>query len=510
MTDVVAKAMAAVTALLLVGVLAVLVVSSQPSADARKVVAQFDDAFPLIEGMNVRVDGAIAGSVGSIDVTEDGLAEVELRIDDQVEAPRADATAAIRQQDTTGDSYVAYEPGRAARALPEQDGAPTIRCDPEVPGGRCRNTLVAPRFDDLLNAFGERERAGIQLVLTELARAVDERGGDLNRAALDLRPALVSANDALTQVNRQNAALRRVIRDAEAVTGQAAARRRSLGRSIDALARTLRATAAETPALDAGLERLPATAARLRSTMASLRGAATAATPLAAELGRGAPALARALDRAPAFLGDLDRFLGRARPTLDLTRRLVRSATPTIEADPERVVTGPFDLAPAISNMLRGVLGEDETIEVLFNEKFGLGAVAGEPGNQQFYPAEHAPRRWLRVSAVLNCEIFGARVRPGCLADLLSAARRADRRGARRREPVSRPRPERPQVPAPAPGRPAAPDRPAPPLPDVVRGVRQAIDGLTGALGARPADRPDRPRPASPQGADGLLDFLLR
>jgi len=501
-TDAVARVMFAVTVLLVVPTLAFLYLSSRPSPDDDQVVAQFEDAFPLVEGMNVRVGGAIAGSVGKISVNDEGVAEVLLLLDEKVERPRADATAAIRQQDTTGDSYVAFEPGRARRALPDIDGRPTIACSGRGKA-RCPRTLVAPRLDDLLNAFGSSERTGIQLTLTELARAVDGRGKDLNRAAIDLRPGLAAANRALVDVNRQNKALRDFIGDAEAVTGQAARRRVSLGRSVDALAATLEVTAAETASLDAGLKRLPATVRQGRSTMSALRRTATAARPLANELRAGAPQLATAIQRAPSFLGDLRSFLVRAQPTLKATHRLLRAAGPTIEAGPTRVVTGAFDLAPAISNLLRGVLGEDETIEVLFNEKFGLGAASAEPGNQPGYPADHADRRFMRVTAILNCEGFGIEVRPGCLVDLLNTARARDaasvrggrrsqdtgapaRRVDRRRAPGSAPRPE------PAGGAPP----PAPPTPT-----------------SPPAPAPSQPAPApAPSGQDvrNLLDYLLK
>ena len=313
MTDAVARVMFVVTLLLVVPTLGYLYLSSRPSPDKGQVVAQFEDAFPLIEGMNVRVGGAVAGSVGRINVSDDGLAEVMLVLDEGVARPRADATASIRQQDTTGDSYVAFAPGRSREPLKKVDGRPTIECS----GGasqRCPRTLVAPRLDDLLNAFGPAERTGIKLTLQELSRAVDGRGRDLNRAALDLRPGLVAANRALADVNTQNKALRDVIGDAEAVTGQAADRRRALARSIEALEATLDVTAAETSSLDQGLRRLPATVRRGRSTMASLRRTATAARPLAVEVRDGAPQLATAVRQAPGFLGDLRSFLVRARP----------------------------------------------------------------------------------------------------------------------------------------------------------------------------------------------------
>jgi phospholipid/cholesterol/gamma-HCH transport system substrate-binding protein len=433
--DIVAKTMAVICGALLVGISAVLYVTSRPAVGTGEVVAEFEDAFPILEGMFVRVDGAIAGSVGSVEVTEDGLARVTLVLDESIEEPSSDATAAIRQQDTTGDSYVAFEPGDSDKPLREVDGKPTIECGAESPTAPCKATLSAPRFDDLLNAFGPSERTGVKLVLLELSRALDQRGDDVNAAALELRPAMEAANEAFAEVQSQNAALRAVIEDAENVTSQAASKRTELAELIDGLETTLVATASESDGLDAGLERLPETIVQARTTMGALANAAEAGLPLARDVEARAPELAAVIDAAPGFLDDTEAVLDRSAPTIELTRRLLRSGAPTIKADPSRVVTGPFDLAPAASNLLTGVLGDDNTIKALFGDdsggvgpgtldRAGLGAVAVEPGNQPGYPADHENRNFVRISAVLNCTMFGVPVEPGCLTSVLGPRRR--------------------------------------------------------------------------------------
>jgi hypothetical protein len=96
------------------------------------------------------------------------------------------------------------------------------------------------------------------------------------------------------------------------------------------------------------------------------------------------------------------------------------------------VITGAFDLTGATADLLNTVLGGEDAFPALFGDdsygvgegtlgKRGFGAVAVEPGDQLGYPASHAPRNWLRVSGVLNCEIFGRPVEPGCLAGVLDS-----------------------------------------------------------------------------------------
>lgn len=427
MPDLLAKGVAITVAALLAIVVGILVFTSRPPAGAQTVTAEFDNAFPLIEGMYVRVDGAIAGSVGSIEVNERGNAEVDLILNDSIEPASSDATAAIRQQDTTGDSYVAFEPGDSGEPLPED----AIVC---ADYDTCERTLVAPRLDDLLNSFGPSERAGIKLILVETAKALDRRGADLNAAALELKPALEQSNVALAQVAEQNEALEQLIVSAENVTGQAAKRDRELGDLVGSLAATLDTVERETASLDAGLERLPETTERARTTLAQLTAAATAARPLAEDSAAGAPLLASSLERFPGFLDNASAFMTDTRSTLKLTRRVLDAAQPTLEIGAENVVTGSFDLVGATADLLNSVLGGEDAFPALFGDdsygegegtlgKRGFGAVAVEPGNLPGYPANHEPRNWLRVSAVINCEVFGVPIRPGCLTEALTSLR---------------------------------------------------------------------------------------
>ncbi len=389
--------------------------------------AEFDNAFPLIEGMYVRVDGAIAGTVGKITVNDRGNADVVLRLDDSIEPPQSNASAAIRQQDTTGDSYVAYDPGDSGKPL----GSQGIVCQSY---DRCDHTLVAPRLDDLLNSFGAQQRAGIKLILSETAKSLDGRGDDLNAAALKLKPALEQADVALEQVNSQNEALKQLLSSTENVTGQLADHNQQLGNLIGSLSATLDTVQGQTAPLDAGLAKLPQTASRARTTLAALTRTAQTAQPLADDTAKAAPLLASALRRFPGFLDNASHFLTDTRSTLVLTKRVLRTAQPTLEIGKKRVVTGLFDLTGATADLLNSVLGGKAAFPALFGDdsyghgsgtlgQRGFGSVAVEPGDLPGYPSSWEPRNWLRVNAIINCEVFGVPIHPGCLTEALSSLR---------------------------------------------------------------------------------------
>ena len=126
--------------------------------------------------------------------------------------------------------------------------------------------------------------------------------------------------------------------------------------------------------------------------------------------------------------------------------------------------------------------------------------MAVEPGNLPGYPESHADRRWLRVSAVFNCEVFGVPVEPGCLADVIGAgagvrdedgladeaAEAVDVRGGGEPGGVD------PTAPAPAPAGPGG-------------GLGGILDNLPGLGTGEP---PNVPEPVSPQAVEDLLDFL--
>jgi phospholipid/cholesterol/gamma-HCH transport system substrate-binding protein len=417
-TPLMARLVAVATAFLLAATLGVLYFTSNPGTGDSSVKAEFEDTFPLLPGMHVRVFGAVAGSVDDVELTDHGTAVVTMRLNEGTAPPSSDATASIRQQDITGDSYVSLSPGDSAEPLGD-DVIPTSR------------TLVAPRFDDLLNSFDPQVREGLQLLFVELGKALERRGEDLNAAALHLRPGLEAANQALAEVRSQNLTLKQLVLDAEQVTGQAAGRARELGALVDSLATTTRATAAHAPALDRALEVAPETAAAARDVLTRLERAAIAGRPLALTLASAAPDLAQASILLGPFVADASAALEAAEPTLRLVERLLRASEPTLATDPEHALTAPFDLAAASGGLLDTLLGDPALMRSLFgadaygqgpskDDDVGLGSLAVELGTQDGYPGNDPERRFLRAKPILNCEVFGLPIEPGCLLDFLS------------------------------------------------------------------------------------------
>jgi virulence factor Mce-like protein len=387
-----------------------------------RVQAEFTDAHGLVVGNDVRIDGAPAGRVDSITLSDHGTAIVGMRLNDGLAAPRADATAAVRPVDLLGDTYVALGPGQATAAL--RGPIPTT------------HTLNDPRLDDLLRVFRAPQRAGLKAMLVELGIALDNRGTDLNQAALQLRPTLAAAQTVMQELSSQNADLRAFVVDADRVVAQGAARSRDLGTLINSLAATLRTTAAHGPGLDAGLATLPAALIQARRTAGNLAGTARAARPLAVQLAGAASNLAIAATRFGPFLTSLTTAAHDIRPTLRAATDVLSRGDRTLAALASglRAVTiaGP-PVNRLTPELVRSAPGIAQGFFVNFPDQ------ATEPGTQPFDPFANPLRDYWRGAGVFSCQSFGLPIAPGCLSKFLAATDAAPRTAARADNIVSHP-----------------------------------------------------------------------
>src|SRR4051794_20439650 len=366
--------------------------------------AEFQDARGLVEGNDVRVDGAPAGTVEDMELTDHGTALVKMKLDDGIRRPTANATAAIRPVDLLGDTYLALDPGDAQTQL---QGA--------IPESR---TLNAPRLDDLLRAFGDPQRQALKVLLVEGGVALDHRGADLNKAALELGPALSAADGAMRELGSQNASLRSFVENAEHVTSQAAGRNTELGNLVDSLDTTLGATASSSADLDRGLAELPPTLSQIQSTTGRLASTARAALPLAQSLRTSAPGLSQAAVRLGPFLGSTRRAAEDLHPAIDRASTLLSENADTFAALRTGLGQAAAD-SPGFTRFMDAVEPAAPAISAGFFKNFPDQAT--EPGNQPFDPFADPRRHYWRGAAVITCQTFGLRIHPGCLQDFLKS-----------------------------------------------------------------------------------------
>ncbi len=482
-----AQAPGAVAAVMLLAVAIVLVVLVSRDAGGTIVRAEFTSASGLLEGNEVRVQGAPVGSVDRIELTKRDTALVTMRLQDGIESPRRDATAAIRPVDLLGDNYVTLSLGDDAVPL-KGTIAP-------------RSTSNAPRLTDLLSVFRPSVRRGLHALFVELGKGVDRRGEDIGRAAVALRPGLDATDELMGELGSQRASLRGLIEDARRTTRQLASRDRALGGLVDSLATTLRTTADNSRALDQTLEAAPGLLVRLGRTSRGLSQTARAATPLAHSVRSAAPQLTRATRDLPPFLDKTERAIKPTRPLLRRLREFLVDGQPTFS----QLETGLGKLrgaAPDLRSLVSALIPAAEPISEGFFVNFAdQGA---EPGTQPFDPTADPARRYWRGAAVFTCEAFGVKIAPNCLDQFLDSPSKS---AAAENNAPSEPSPGREErtpagtvPPSLKPKLPTLPD-PRQIVPKVLNPAAKALDKLADALAPPPPDGATNDR--------NLLDFLL-
>ena len=446
--------------------------------------AEFTSASGLLEGNEVRVQGAPAGSVDRIELTKRNTALVTLRLKDGIQSPRRDATAAIRPVDLLGDNYLTLSLGEAAAPL-----RGTI-----TPA----STSNAPRLSDLLSVFRPSVRRGLHALIVELGKGVDRRGDDLGRAAVALRPGLEATDELMRELGSQRASLRDLIEHAHRTTRQLASRDRALGGLVDNLGTTLQTTADHRRALDETLEAAPGLLVRLGRTSRGLSQTARAATPLARSLRVAAPELSRATRDLPPFLDETERAIKPTRPLLRRLRDLLVDGQPTftqLRAGLGELRTAAPDLRSLVSALIPAAEPVSEGFFVNFADQ------GAEPGTQPLDPLADPARRYWRGAAVFSCESFGVKIAPNCLDQFLdSPSKSASSEKNARSEPGPAREQRTPAGAAPPSAKPKLPD-PRQIVPKVLNPAKKALDKLADALAPPPPDGATNDR--------NLLDFLL-
>jgi len=144
---------AAVAALILA---AVAVAYALLHKDGYEVKARFRAVSVLVKGNVVKVAGERAGTVDSIRLTDDGLAEVGMRLDDRYKPLRQGTTAVIRAQSLSGSAsrYVELH-------IPPAGGAP-------IPDGgviAANDTSTEADLDEFFDTFDPRTRVGLRSLI---------------------------------------------------------------------------------------------------------------------------------------------------------------------------------------------------------------------------------------------------------------------------------------------------------------------------------------------------------
>ena len=265
------------------------------------VTAEFINAGQLVKGNEVKAGGVTVGSVKSIDVTEDGHAEVKLGISDgDYEPLRRGTQVMIKQASLSGiaNRYVDLKLGPANGE--EIDDGGVIGPD---------QTATAVELDQIFNLFDRRTRTGLQDFFKGSATMLRGRGKELRNGIHYLNPALSTGARLFHELTRDDRLLKRFLVDSGTLVNTLAQRRSDLTGVVRNLDATFGALGSQQDALAESVERLPPFMRRANTTFVNLRSA---------------------LDDVDPFVDAAKPAVRRLGPFLDQARLFVRDGEPTI------------------------------------------------------------------------------------------------------------------------------------------------------------------------------------
>lgn len=287
--------------------------------------ARFSDAGQLVPGDLVTVAGHQVGAVGAINLTGNGLADVQLNITDNSLTPlRRGTIATIGQTSLTGvaNRFVGLSPGT---------GSP-LASGTVLPLTQTRGIVD---LDTLLDTLTPRVRSSLEGLLRSGAYLVAQpTASQLNNGLRYSNPALTESTQLERQLVANRDALGGLISSSAELSRALASHSQQLGSAVHETAAVLREIASQRSALADSISRAPAVLSQSTQVLTHLGGTLRVLDPVLVHL---RPAAVR--------LGALLRAVlpaaANAVPTLRSLQNLVPGFESALEAFPavERVAT---------------------------------------------------------------------------------------------------------------------------------------------------------------------------
>ena len=260
--------------------------ASDEEATGKKYWVEFDNAFGLVEGGDLKIGGVRAGTVNTFELTDTEpyrvLVEVEVT-EPGFDALRTDSECRVRNQSLIGEYYVDCEVGAAEEELPENGIVPVKRTSSSIPPDLIASVMRRP--------YRERFR----LILSELGVGLAGRPEDLNEVIRRAHPALKEVTETLAILDRQSETIRDFITDADRVSAAVEPKKRQLSRWAQETMETAEIQASRADRLQAQWNKLPTFLGELRPTLAQLDATANEQIPFLRRMHAAAPDFHRLL-----------------------------------------------------------------------------------------------------------------------------------------------------------------------------------------------------------------------
>jgi phospholipid/cholesterol/gamma-HCH transport system substrate-binding protein len=219
----------------------------------------FETGGQLVRDNEVLIGGSPVGTVDSIELNDEGQAEVSITVNQQL---HEGSSAVIRSTSLSGvaNRYVSITPGPDnAEAL--DSGSIITQVD----------TTTPVDLDQLFNALRAPERKGLQDFIQGSATVYAGRGEEANETYRYLSPALTATDNLIQEINRDSQVLSDFLVSGARVTGAVAERRDDLVGLVSNTNQALGAVAERNDELDRSLVALPPALRQANTTFFNLR-----------------------------------------------------------------------------------------------------------------------------------------------------------------------------------------------------------------------------------------------
>jgi phospholipid/cholesterol/gamma-HCH transport system substrate-binding protein len=293
--------------------------------------AQFTDAGQLVAGDLVTVAGHRVGSVGTISITPNGLANVQLNISDKsIDPLSSNTTATIGQLSLTGitNRFVSLAPGIGGSEIRDHGTLGVA------------NTKGIVDLDSVLDAFTPQVRKSLQQFLKTGAYFVSgSTPAQLNEFSEYLNPALSQISNLGAEIVSDKYALDRLIGSTARLTEPLAGETTQIEGSVSNTSSLLGEIASERTALQDGISRAPsvlkqvtATFGHVDTTLADLNPTLKALKPVAPKLAGLLTAVVPFAQNLKPTVEDFQTLLGGAKASLTSFVPAAKTAEPALSA----------------------------------------------------------------------------------------------------------------------------------------------------------------------------------
>jgi phospholipid/cholesterol/gamma-HCH transport system substrate-binding protein len=277
---------------------------------------RFHVAFPEATQLGLEADVREAGvSIGkvrakTIDPQHRNRTIATIELDPKFAPISSDARAILRQKTLLGETYVELTPGTR--------NAPKVAENGWLADSRVAHTV---QLDEIFNAFDPQTRRAFRSWQQDLARAVADRGQDLNDAFGNLPQFASDGNDLLSVLDSQSGAVQRLVKNTGVVFDALSQNQAQLHNLITGAGNTFEATSRQEAALAQTFKIFPTFLDESKATFARLESFSKDADPVIRELQPAIHDLAPTLRDTQALAPDLRSFFTNLDPLITASQK---------------------------------------------------------------------------------------------------------------------------------------------------------------------------------------------